>query len=169
MNLTSNAQIVGVIVGILGVLMPIWLRLLDYLIHLCRRCRQVVNIRKLVAHGVSQILNSDKENLPFRSATPGSVGRPLDDTKERRDAARLGYLENIGLNLQLALEYFSNDLSHIQKSDVRLYLAFQQEFLEKWKKTRREMPPMDVYTTVFIPRLKKIKWFNLDTERLMQS
>ena len=169
MDVTANAPTIGVIVGILGLIMPIWLRVVDYVIHRLRRWRQVVNIRNLVAHGVSQVLNSDKENLPFKSGALGSVGRPLDQTQKRIESARLGYFKTMGLHLQLAIEDFSNDLNHEQKRDVKRYLAFQQELIEKWGKTYSQVPPIDVYKEFFIPHLKMIKWLKLDTEKLVKT
>ena len=164
MDIASNAPLIGLIVGIFGVVMPVWLRSLDYLIHRWRRFRQVANIRKIVEDSVKLFLDSDTQNLPMKSATPGAVGQVLKITEERIDVARCLYIHSMKRNLDLAIEDFSNDLDYEKKRDKRSYLAFQDEFFESWRANRNDLPSMEVYQQVLIRKLRSIAWLKLGTE-----
>ena len=165
-DIASPATIIGAIGVIISIVMPIWLRSLDYFIHRWRRWRQVVNIRTQLEIGCGRILKSERENLPIRSATPGTVGQILDETKERKDAARYAYFRRMIRELEDALQDFSNDLTYEQKRDIRRYLDFQKDFLCDWKNKRSAAPSLEVYEDVLLKSLSKIEWIRLNPEKL---
>ena len=152
---------IGVGVSIVSVLMPISLRLVDFIIHLGRRWMQVRNIRKLVKADLPSILNDDPANLTVRSTNPGKVGE-VESVGTDLAAARLAYFKHMMRNLELAMCDFSSDLSHKQKRDMRICLSSHPDFINQWIERRNgQMPTLDVYERIIIDPMEKIKWLKL--------
>ena len=155
---------IGVGVSIASVLMPISLRLVDFIIHLGRRWMQVRHIRKLVKADLTSILNDDPANLTVRSTNPGKVGEVKSVGTDYLADARRAYFKRMMRNLELAMCDFSSDLSHKQKRDMRICLSSHPDFINQWIERRNgQMPTLDVYERIIIVPMEKIKW--LKTEK----
>ena len=102
---------IGVGASIVSVLMPISLRLVDFIIHLGRRWMQVRHIRKLVKADLTSILNDDPANLTVRSTNPGKVGEVKSVGTDYLADVRLAYFNHMMRNLELAMCDFSSNLS----------------------------------------------------------
>ena len=153
---------IGVVVSIVSVLMPISLRLVDFIIHLGRRWMQVRHIRKLVKADLTSILNDDPANLTVRSTNPGKVGEVQSVGTDDLAAARLGYFKHMMRHLELAMCDFSSDLSHKQKRDMRICLSLHPDFINPWIERRNgQMPTLDVYERLIIAPMEKSKWLKL--------
>ena len=153
---------IGVAVSIISVIMPISLRLVDFIIHLGRRWMQVRHIRKLVKADLTSILNDDPANLTVRSTNPGKVGEVKSVGTDSLPAARLAYFKRMMRNLELAMCDFSSDLSHKQKRDMRICLSSHPDLINQWIERRNgQMPTLDVYEGVIIAQMKKMKWLKL--------
>ena len=153
---------IGVGVSIASVLMPISLRLVDFIIHLGRRWMQVRHIRKLVKADLTSILNDDPANLTVKSTNPGKVGEVKSVGTDDLAASRLAYFKRMMRNLEWAMCDFSSDLSHKQKRDMRICLSLHPDFIKPWIERRNgQMPTLDVYERLIIAPMEKSKWLKL--------
>ena len=148
-------------VSIVSVLMPISLRLVDFIIHLGRRCRQVRHIRKLVKADLTSILNDDPANLTVRSTNPGKVGEVKSVGTDYLADVRLAYFNHMMRNLEMAMCDFSSDLSHKQKRDMRNCLSDPDLINQGIEQRNGQMPTLDVYERIIIAQMEKIKWLKL--------
>ena len=105
---------IGVGASIVSVLMPISLRLVDFIIHLGRRWMQVRHIRKLVKADLTSILNDDPANLTVRSTNPGKVGEVKSVGTDYLADVRLAYFNHMMRNLEVAMCDFSSNLINVK-------------------------------------------------------
>ena len=153
---------IAVGVSIVSVLMPISLRLVDFIIHLGRRWMQVRHIRTLVKADLTSILNDDPANLTVRSTNPGEVGEVKSVGRDDLADARFTYFKRMMCNLELAMCDFSSDLSDKQKWDMRTCLSSHPDLIKRWIEQRNgQMPTLDVYERIIIAGMGKIKWLKL--------
>ena len=150
---------IATIIGGVGVLVPVWLRCVDFIIHRYRRYSQAKVIRRIVSKGLKSIRGADVQRLKVKSTDPGRVGRRVRVDPKDLDNIRFTYFQDMNTSLALVMEDFSGDLSPVQKGDIRSYLSYQQDFISKWMKTRRNrVPTLDIYEKVVFARLNSIEW-----------
>ena len=147
---TITISIAGVAVSIL---MPVILRIVDYLIHRFRRWQQKRNVRDIVQRGIEGMLD-DRPRVAM-STDPGTVGeeRPTD-----LNSVRFTYFQQMMFELGVVMEYYSSDLSYTGKRDI-LGIRKLENVLNAWTMKRNgAAPTKDVYEDFIIKRIKDHKW-----------
>ena len=143
----NSDTLIGIVnIATLSLLMPLFLRTIDYVQHHFRRWRQTVNARTIVHSGVAIFVN--------RPEMPDSVYLSLFES-------RAGIYQQMIFSLNVLLDYSSANLPYEKKKFIKDLCYQFDSLIIQTPQGITIRPNTEILEALIFSRLKNTKWLKL--------